>query len=52
MVEKRPISEQDAKEMLSLFGFYGGSSAQTLEEIRQNGPSFPGSTSRIELLRC
>jgi len=33
MVEKRPISEQDAKEMLSLFGFYGGSSAQTLEEI-------------------
>jgi Holliday junction resolvasome RuvABC ATP-dependent DNA helicase subunit len=33
LVEKQPVSEHDAHEMLSLFGFDGGSRAQTLEGI-------------------
>src|SRR6266481_5175297 len=33
LVEKRPVSEQGAKETLSLFGFDSGSSGQTFEEI-------------------
>jgi len=33
MVEKRPVSEHDAKEILSLFGIDSGSPVQTFEEI-------------------
>jgi HJR/Mrr/RecB family endonuclease len=33
MVEKQPVTEHDAQEMLSLFGFDSGSRAQTLEGI-------------------